>query len=68
MEKINTLETHPERASVAAESDELGLEIRELLVGKRLGVYRILFRIEDRTVHILRVRHGARDRLAPDDL
>jgi plasmid stabilization system protein ParE len=66
--KIDTLETQPQRCAVTAESEDLGLEIRELLFGKRHGVYRILFRIEERTVHILRVWHGARDRVSPDDL
>jgi plasmid stabilization system protein ParE len=68
LEKIDTLETHPERCSVAAESEALDLEIRELLFGKRHGVYRILFRIEKRAVYVLRIRHGARDRLSADEL
>jgi len=68
MAKIDTLETHPERCGLADESDELGVEIRELLFGKRHGVYRILFKIEERTVQILRVWHGARERVSPEDL
>ncbi len=68
MSKVGTLEAHPERCAVAAESEDLGFEIRELLVGKRHGVYRILFQIEGRTVQIVRVWHGARDRLSPEDL
>ena len=60
MAKIDTLETHPERCAIADESEDLGVEIRELLFGKRHGVYRILFQIEGRTVQILRVWHGAR--------
>jgi len=68
MTKIDTLETHPERCGVADESEDLGLEIRELLFGKRDGVYRILFQIEGRTVQILRVWHGARDHVSPEDL
>jgi plasmid stabilization system protein ParE len=66
--KIKTLEVHPERCTVAAESEDLGLEIRELPFGKRHGVYRILFRIQKRTVHILRVWHGARDRVSSEDI
>jgi plasmid stabilization system protein ParE len=68
LEKIDTLETHPERRSVAAESEDLGVEIRELLFGRRHGVYRILFRVEKRTVYVLRVWHGARDRLSGEDI
>lgn len=68
LDEIDTLERHPERCSIAAESEDLRLEIRELLFGKRHGVYRILFQIEKRTVYVLRVWHGARDRLSADDL
>lgn len=68
MAKIDTLEAHPERCGIADESEELGVEIRELLFGKRHGVYRILFQIEGRIVQILRVWHGARDRVSPEDL
>jgi plasmid stabilization system protein ParE len=68
MAKIDTLETHPERCGIADESEDLGVEIHELLFGKRHGVYRILFQIEGQTVQILRVWHGARDRVSPEDL
>jgi plasmid stabilization system protein ParE len=68
MAKIDTLETGPDRAAIADESTDLGLEIRELLFGKRHKGHRILFRIEKTTVHILRVWHAARDRLSSDDL
>jgi plasmid stabilization system protein ParE len=68
MAKIDRLEAHPSRCAVAAESEDLGVEIRELLVGKRHGIYRILFQIEGRTVLILRLWHGARDRVSPEDL
>ena len=68
MAKIDMLETHPERCGIADESNDLGIEIRQLQFGKRHGVYRILFQIEGRTVQILRVWHGARDRVSRDDL
>ena len=64
--KINMLETHPDRCSIAAESEDLGVEIRELPFGRRSGVYRILFLIEGRIVHILRIWHGVRDRVSPE--
>ncbi|MEZ6064124.1 MAG: hypothetical protein R3B90_00095 [Planctomycetaceae bacterium] len=35
MAKLDTLEQHPERCSLAVESEDLGEEIRELLVGRR---------------------------------
>lgn len=65
---VTTLETHPERCALAAEATDLGLEIRELLIGKRYGRYRILFQIAGRTVHILRIWHGARDAASRHDL
>ena len=68
MGKIDTLETHPDRCAIAVESEDVGIEIRELLFGKRHGVYRILFQIDGKTVQILRVWHGARDRVSPEDL
>jgi plasmid stabilization system protein ParE len=68
MVKIDTLKTHPKRCGIADESADLDIEIRELLFGKRYGAYRILFQIEGRTVQILRVWHGARDRVSPKDL
>jgi plasmid stabilization system protein ParE len=45
-----------------------GGELRELLYGKRQGVYRILFEVRGDTVYILRVRHGAQELLGPGDL
>lgn len=57
---VDSLETFPERCPLAPEGDYLGAEIRQLLYGKRRGVYRILFQIRNNVVHVLRVRHGAR--------
>lgn len=68
MARLNTLEMNPGRCPVAEESAAIGLEIRELLLGKRRGVYRLLFHIEERTVHILRIWHTARETPTSDDL
>lgn len=68
MAAIDTLESSPQRCGLAVESEDVGLEIRELLVGRRRGVYRILFQIHERTVFVLRIRHSARNRLTRDDL
>ena len=68
MSRIDTLESNPEGCSLAAESEDVGGEIRELLFGKRRGQYRILFDIRGRTVNILRVWHSARDAITRDDL
>lgn len=54
------LASQPERCPMAPESDEFGLNIRQLLYGRRSGRYRVLFEIRRSTVHVLHVRHGKR--------
>lgn len=68
MARIDTLEKQPDRCRLADEATDLGIELRELLFGRRRGTYRILFEIKGSVVHILRIRHTARDALTPDDL
>lgn len=68
MSTIDTLERNPQRCSLAAEAEEVGVEVRELLFGKRRGQYRLLFDIRGKTVNILRVWHSARDAITRDDL
>ncbi len=65
---IRSLASSPDRCPLADEAADLGLDLRELLYGRRRNVYRVLFTIDGETVNILRVRHGAQDRLAPDDV
>ncbi len=60
---IQTLESSPERCALARESEVFRQPIRQLLVGKRRGVYRVLFQIRDDEVLVLHVRHGARQQL-----
>ncbi len=65
---IDTLQTRPSRCPVADESDKFPEEIRELLYGrsgKRMHKHRIIFTIRDDTVHVLYVRHTARDQVEP---
>ncbi len=58
---IAKLATMPERCPVAEdESEQLGITLRQLLYGRRRGVYRILFSIEEETVTLHYVRHSAR--------
>ena len=45
LEKIQTLEDQPERCPVAAEADVIGIDLHELLFGKRRNAYRVLFTI-----------------------
>jgi plasmid stabilization system protein ParE len=69
VERIYSLEEFPTRCAVASESETLGIEVRQLLYGERGAAYRILFRVaEEGCVRVLRVRHGARDWLKPEDL
>ena len=66
--RVAALEQSPDRYPLADEAAELGIDLRELIYGRRRGVYRILFTIDGSTVHIHRVRHAAQDRLKPDDI
>lgn len=66
--RIDTLHANPLRCGLAAESADLGLEIRELIFGRRLGRYRILFQVSGRTVNVLRVWHAARNAVSGSDL
>jgi plasmid stabilization system protein ParE len=68
IQKTETLRRHPTRCPLAAENDKFDEEIRELLYGrggKRSHRHRIIFTIRDDTVHVLYVRHTARDELEP---
>ena len=60
---IQTLEDFPQRFPLAEESKAFGAEIRQLVYGQRVGAYRVLFTIQQETVHVLHVRHGRQRRL-----
>ena len=66
--KLDTLETHPQRCSLAVEAEDLGEAIRELLLGRKRFKYRLLFRIVGNSVQILRVWHGSRDAITREEL
>ncbi len=53
---IESLDRFPHRGAVIPEAEDLGRELRHLL----LGQYRLIYRIEGQTVWVLRVIHGAR--------
>jgi plasmid stabilization system protein ParE len=66
IKKVDSLRRQPSRCPLAAENDKFPEEIRELLYGppgKRKHKHRIIFTIREDTVHILYVRHTARDEL-----
>src|SRR2546426_794246 len=62
-----SLAKFPERCPIAPEDARFPLEVRQLLYGKKPHVYRILFTIENATVHILHIRHGRRKPVAPTE-
>jgi hypothetical protein len=58
---IGRLSKSPGRHPVAEdETERFGTTIRQILYGRRNGVYRILFSVEGDVVQILHVRHAAR--------
>jgi plasmid stabilization system protein ParE len=63
LKALRSLERNPLRCPLAPESAFFEEEIRQLIYGK----YRILFTVESETVFVLRVRHGAREYLKPEE-
>lgn len=58
---VDKLSKMPERHPIAQdESEQLGFTLRQMLYGRRHGVYRILFSIEGDKVILHYVRHSAR--------
>jgi|SRR3954449_1326210 plasmid stabilization system protein ParE len=68
MEKtIESLATFPERLPFAPENDFFEEEIRQIVYGRRAGRYQIFFTIRSEAVHVLHIRHGARDYWKPSE-
>ena len=70
---VQTLEEMPTRCPLIPEAEEIGHQARHLLYGKRKGIYRIIFDIEEQSeegprVRVLRVWHGARDAITAQDI
>jgi len=64
IKKIETLHRLPTRCPLAAENDRFPEDIRKPMYGRdKCHKHRILFTIRDDAVHILFVRHGARNEL-----
>ncbi|HKP86567.1 MAG TPA: type II toxin-antitoxin system RelE/ParE family toxin [Blastocatellia bacterium] len=74
LKAIYSLENLPTRCSIAPESKDIGITIRQLLYSKKGSVYRILFAVghDDATgedvVRVFRIRHSARLKLTPEEL
>lgn len=61
---ISTLRIFPERHAKAPEAELVGANLRQMTY----GMYRVLYTVENETVTIHAVRHGARRPLRPDEL
>ena len=57
-DKIQTLNNFPTRSPLADENVYYDFEIRNLIIGE----YRVLYRIKDKTVEILHIKHGKMER------
>jgi plasmid stabilization system protein ParE len=68
LEAVKSLAEQPERCGFAPEVEELGIELRQLLFGKRRSIYRVLFTVTAQSVNVLHIRHAARQPLRPGDL
>src|SRR5262245_13099827 len=67
---VLSLDQHPKRCPVAAESIEPDQLVRVLSYGRKPYVYRVFFTIDDaaRIVRVVHVRRGARKSPRPDEL
>lgn len=74
MQAVFSLENFPTRCPIAAESNLLGSEVRQLIYGKRGNTYRILFSIGDdpatseQVVRIWRIWPSSRRQPNADEL
>ena len=64
-QSILSLEDHPERCPIAAESFDPVHPIRVLLHGRRQEVYRVFFVVDEgaQIVRVIHIRHGAQQPL-----
>jgi plasmid stabilization system protein ParE len=60
MAALNSLRQNPKRCARVFAAEFEGVEIRQLVYGRRRGRYRILFTTSGDIVEIVRVLHGAR--------
>jgi plasmid stabilization system protein ParE len=65
LETVRSLESFPNRCTIAPEAQEFQQEIRQLWIGKSRN-YRVLFVVEANQVFIVHVRHSSRAFLKKD--
>lgn len=68
LKAVETLSQYPERCARAPEDDAFEERIRQLLYGKKHGIYRILFTVKEGVVHVLHIRHASQPHLDPDEI
>jgi plasmid stabilization system protein ParE len=68
MNEIAKLQDKPRRFPMALEQDIFDEEVRQFPYGKGRSKYRILFSIEEETIHILHIRHSAQSLLSEEDI
>lgn len=64
---LASLADNPQRCPFAPESDVVDAEIRQLIVGRRSGTFRVLFTIQADEVRILHIRRGVMAPASPDE-
>jgi plasmid stabilization system protein ParE len=62
---VASLSEFPKRCALAPENPFVPFETRQLVYGKKRHLYRILFTIENDVVYVLRIRHGRRKQVEP---
>lgn len=69
-EAVASLTNLPNRCPLAAEGRRLKRKLRHLLYGAKPHVYRVVFEVDEtrKTVWVLHIRHGARDKLMASNL
>lgn len=67
---VLSLDRHPDRCPVAREHVDPGTSVRVLSYGRAPHIYLIFFTVDHDTnvVHVVHVRHGARQRPTPGEL
>jgi plasmid stabilization system protein ParE len=66
LKAIDVLKKNPERHPVSGEeSERFGMAIRQMLYGRRCGIYRVLFTVEGETISVLAIRRSARGPIEP---
>ncbi|HET6882252.1 MAG TPA: type II toxin-antitoxin system RelE/ParE family toxin [Pirellulales bacterium] len=59
-ESLASLNHNPQRCALARERRKTSVELREFHFGKRPNVYRVVFSIEELSVHVLRILRAQR--------